>query len=69
MANTLDCIKFRENLNILIQTSNLSVGSAYYIMKDCFHDLELMFIKQVQIEIDETKQENEESKNEEATEQ
>lgn len=55
MTNTLDCFRFRENLKLLIQTSNLSVGSAYYIMKDCMHELESTFVNQLKIEIEEEK--------------
>lgn len=38
--------KYRENLVYLTNNSGLTVGTAYYVLKDVLHELYLVYIQQ-----------------------
>lgn len=51
---------FKENINAVIQNSELDIGVVYFIMKDVYSDLEKMYYAQINKELIEenNKQEN-----------
>ena len=49
--------KFKQTILSLIQSSELDIGIVYYILKDIVHDLEPLYLQQVQKEAKEEKQE------------
>ena len=38
---------FKENINAVIQNSELDIGVVYFIMKDVYSDLEKMYYAQI----------------------
>jgi hypothetical protein len=59
---------FKENLNQIIQNSNLDIGAVYFIMKDTLKDIEMLYYSQINSEMmeEQKNQEQKEQSNEEA---
>ena len=53
---TSKCLKFRMQLDALIQSSGLNVGTVYYIIRDCMYDLERIYMTQATAELNEAEQ-------------
>ena len=49
-CNDLKIIDFRQQINQLVNSSNLDAGVVYYIMKDVFHEVEKQYQKITQDE-------------------
>ena len=50
---------FKESINSLIQNSGLDVGIVYFILKDIFKEIEVLYYSQINREIiEESKEEN-----------
>lgn len=49
-CNDLKIIDFRQQINQLVNSSNLDAGIIYYIMKDVFYEIEKQYQKITQDE-------------------
>lgn len=50
MESTLGCELFKEKLYEIINSSGLTIGSAYFIFKDVYRDLENVYNQQIEKE-------------------